>query len=213
MEQDAVRAAEKHLQKTFPCNQAAAHLLVELDGNDEGIVMADCEKVNELAMESGAMDVILADTRARQQEIWALRRSMGLAVKGFSVYKEEDTVVPRNRLPALVKGIKAISAEYGLRTICYGHAGDGNIHANVLKDDMADEKWERVLPEAITRMFELTVSLGGSISGEHGIGYSQRDYLPIAVPPADLAIMKGIKALFDPLNILNPGKIFPLQGP
>lgn len=208
MERDAVRAGEEHLNKTFPFNQAAAQLLVEIDGNDEAQVTEECEKIGQIALEEGALDVLVADTRARQQEIWAIRRSLGVAVKGISIYKEEDTVVPRARLPALVQGLKAISAEYGLRTICYGHAGDGNIHANIVKEDMPLEKWEQVLPEAIRRMFELTVSLGGSISGEHGIGYSQKEYLPIAVGSADLAIMKGIKALFDPLNILNPGKIF-----
>jgi glycolate oxidase len=137
-----------------------------------------------------------------------LRRGIGDAVKSISAYKEEDTVVPRGNMTKLVKGVKSISLKYGLTTICYGHSGDGNIHVNILKDKLDDASWSKYIDTAIREIFELTISLGGTISGEHGIGYSQRQYLPIALSETELELMKKIKLVFDPNNILNPGKIF-----
>ena len=137
-----------------------------------------------------------------------MRRRIGEAVKAISPYKEEDTVVPRAELPRLVKGVREISQRHGLRTISYGHAGDGNLHVNILKDGCSETFWETELPKVIAEIFEYTVSLGGTISGEHGIGYSQKNYLPIACGPAELTAMKSIKDALDPNGILNPGKIF-----
>jgi glycolate oxidase len=125
------------------------------------------------------------------------------------VYKEEDTVVPRYNLVPLLVGVKGIAARYGITTVCYGHAGDGNLHVNILKMDMSDEDWNEKLDLAIREIFELTVSLGGTISGEHGIGYTQKRYLALAFSPAEIVLMKRIKETFDPKGILNPGKIFP----
>lgn len=141
-------------------------------------------------------------------ELWSLRRCIGEAVKSISEYKEEDTVVPRSKIPELIKGVKEISKEYGITTICYGHAGDGNVHVNILKDKLDDETWEKNLEIAIKKIFRLTVSLGGTISGEHGIGYSQKNYLPIALGVEEIILMKSIKSTMDPNNIMNPGKIF-----
>jgi glycolate oxidase len=142
-------------------------------------------------------------------ELWALRRSLGVAVKSESVYKEEDTVVPRGNLVPLLLGVKEIAGRHGIRTVCYGHAGDGNLHVNILKMDMSEEKWTTGLPPLIEEIFKLTVSLGGMISGEHGIGYVQKNYLPLALSPAELGVMRAIKKALDPQGILNPGKIFP----
>jgi glycolate oxidase len=138
-----------------------------------------------------------------------LRRGIGEAVKSISAYKEEDTVVPRACLPQLVRGVKEICARHGLTSICYGHAGDGNVHVNILKNALGDAAWEENSAIAIRDIFRLTVSLGGTISGEHGIGYSQRPYLGIALTDAELDLMRRVKAAFDPSTILNPGKIFP----
>jgi glycolate oxidase len=209
MERAAIHMAEEHLGRPFPNSAAAAQLLVELDGNDEGLIQRDAERVAEIALAQGATDVLAADTPAKMGELWALRRSLGMAVKSVSVYKEEDTVVPRSNLVSLLLGVKDIAARHGIRTVCYGHAGDGNLHVNILKLEMSDEEWERRLPPAIREIFELTVSLGGLISGEHGIGYVQKNYLPIAMTPAEIGIMRTIKHAFDPAGILNPGKILP----
>ena len=111
-------------------------------------------------------------------------------------------------MPALIKGVKEICAEYGITSICYGHAGDGNVHVNILKDKTDNETWEKNIDPAIRKIFELTVSLGGTISGEHGIGYSQKNYLDIAIKESELSLMKEIKKVFDPNGIMNPGKIF-----
>ena len=138
-----------------------------------------------------------------------MRRATGEAVKSLSVYKEEDTVVPRHNLVPLLVGVKAIAARHRITTVCYGHAGDGNLHVNILKMDMSDEEWATRLEPAIREIFELTVSLGGTLSGEHGIGYSQKNFLPIAFNDGEIELMKQIKNAFDPKGILNPGKIFP----
>lgn len=129
-------------------------------------------------------------------------------MKSNSVYKEEDTVVPRAELPTLLKGVKEIGKKYGFKSVCYGHAGDGNLHVNIIKGDLSDEVWEKDLPKGITEIFELCKRLGGTISGEHGIGLVQKPYLPIVFSEYHLSLMKDIKKVFDPNYILNPGKIF-----
>ena len=209
MERAAVKAAEDRLGKKFPNGEAGAQLLIEVDGNHEDALNNDIAVIAEVVEQHHALDVLLAEDRQKVEDVWALRRSMGEAVKSVSVYKEEDTVVPRAHLPQLVKGVKDICAKYGITSICYGHAGDGNVHVNILKDKLDDAAWEKYLDTAIREIFQLTVSLGGTISGEHGIGYSQKSYLPIALSDAELTLMKEIKRTFDPKGILNPGKIFP----
>lgn len=208
MERSAVKAAEERLGKRFPNGEAEAQLLIEVDGNHEDALNHDIEVIAGVVDHHRPLDVLLAEDRQKVEDVWALRRSMGEAVKSISVYKEEDTVVPRAHLPQLVRGVKDICGKFGITSICYGHAGDGNVHVNILKDKLSEEAWEKHIDTAIREIFQLTVSLGGTISGEHGIGYSQKSYLPIALSVAELKLMKEIKRAFDPLGILNPGKIF-----
>ncbi len=209
MERSAVQAAENRLGKKFPNGEAPAQLLIEVDGNHEEALVSEIEAIAEAVSEHNALDVLLAEDRAKVDDVWALRKSIGESVKSISAYKEEDTVVPRSRLPELVRGVKEICARYGITSICYGHAGDGNVHVNILKDRLDDHAWTLHVDTAVREIFQLTVSLGGTISGEHGIGYSQKSYLPIAVSPVELGLMREIKRTFDPNAILNPGKIFP----
>jgi glycolate oxidase len=209
MERDAVQVAEERQGKKFPNSTAGAQLFVEVDGRHEDQVARDLEKVAEVLQSFNPLDLVLADGRQRVEDVWALRRGIGEAVKSISPYKEEDTVVPRSRLPELVRGVKDICTRHRLRSICYGHAGDGNVHVNLLRMDMSDAEWDRSSEAAIQEIFKLTVGLGGTISGEHGIGYSQRSYLPIALSSETIGLMRKIKQAFDPGNILNPGKIFP----
>lgn len=208
MENSAMQAAEKQLGKRFPNGDAAAQLLIEVDGNHEESLMSEIELIGGIVSENGAYDVLLAEDNQKMNEIWALRRCIGEAVKSISEYKEEDTVVPRTKIPELIKGVKEISAKYGITTICYGHAGDGNVHVNILKDKLDEESWHKNIDTAIREIFTLTVSLGGTISGEHGIGYSQKSYLPIALGISEIELMKKIKMTLDPYCIMNPGKIF-----
>lgn len=185
-----------------------AHLLIEVDGNELDVMMRDAEKICEIMTRHECDDILFADTEEQKQNLWKLRRKVGEAVKSNSVYKEEDTVVPRAELPELLRGVKAIGTKYGFKSVCYGHAGDGNLHVNIIKGDMSDDKWNNELPKGIRELFELCVKLGGTISGEHGIGWVQKSYMDIAFTPKSIELQKGIKKLFDPNNILNPGKIF-----
>jgi len=205
---DAINAAEKQLGKSFPNSYAEAQLLIELDGNNEDVLNADVQTIAGTVEKFFAVDIILAEERDKMEELWALRRSVGEAVKSISTYKEEDTVVPRAKLPDLLQGIMDVSKKYNIRIISYGHAGDGNLHVNILKENLTDDYWNTNVKSAIKEIFELAVSLGGTISGEHGIGYSQKEFLSIALSKEEIQLLKNIKKTFDPNNILNPGKIF-----
>lgn len=190
-------------------DEVNAFLMIEFDGDDLDAIFKDCEKVNMVLEEFGCTEVLFADTAQQKEDIWRMRRTMAESVKSNSVYKEEDTVVPRAALPKLVNGIKEIGAKYGFESVCYGHAGDGNLHINIIKAGMSDEDWKHKLKDGIVEIFELTAALGGTISGEHGIGLVQKDYMSIKYSEIHLNLMRNIKAVFDPNGILNPGKITP----
>ena len=185
-----------------------AHLLVEVDGNNIDLLYKDCEKIADVMQKFNCGEILLADTKRQKDQLWKLRRSIGEAVKSNSIYKEEDTVVPRAELPALLQGVKDIGKKYGFQSVCYGHAGDGNLHVNIIKGTMSDQNWNTQITNGIREIFQLTKKLGGTISGEHGIGYVQKDYMDIVLSQKNIEIQKGIKKLFDPNEILNPGKIF-----
>lgn len=185
-----------------------AHLLIEVDGNNMDVLLQDCEQIADIVAGFEADDVMFAETEAQKEALWFLRRRVGEAVKANSVYKEEDTVVPRFELPNLLKGVKEIGEQYGFKSICYGHAGDGNLHINIIKGGMSDEHWKNELPKGIREIFQLTVNLGGTISGEHGIGFVQKSYMDIPFSEVEINLMKQIKLVFDPKGILNPGKIW-----
>jgi glycolate oxidase len=185
-----------------------AYLLIEVDGTELDKLYHDAEKISEVLYNYNVQDILLADTAAQKEYFWKLRRTIGESTKHNNTYKEEDTVVPRAYLPELFSGVKAIGEKYGFRSICYGHAGDGNLHVNILKDELSDEYWNTTIKDGIKEIFELCKKLGGTISGEHGIGLVQKEYMPIVMPAIQLEIMRGIKKVFDPAGILNPGKIF-----
>jgi glycolate oxidase len=185
-----------------------AHLLIEVDGNDMEKLFSDCEKISEVMYDYECGDILLADSQEQKDRLWKMRRLVGEAVKSNSIYKEEDTVVPRAELPTLLVGVKEIGKKYGFKSVCYGHAGDGNLHINIIKGEMSDYDWNNELSKGIREIFKLTKELGGTISGEHGIGLVQKPYLDIVFSEKEINLQKGIKALFDPNNILNPGKIF-----
>lgn len=184
-----------------------ALLLVEIDGNNLDVLFNDCEMISQIMTEHNCDEILMADSAEQKNALWKIRRKVGEAVKSNSVYKEEDTVVPRAELPTLLKGVKEIGAKYGFKSVCYGHAGDGNLHVNIIKGDLNDEIWERELPKGIKEIFTLCKKLGGTISGEHGIGLVQKEYLPIVFPEYQIELMRNIKKIFDPQLILNPGKI------
>jgi len=209
MERDAIDFVLKFVDvKLAVKEEHQAHLLIEVDGHDLDMLFKDCEKITEIMYQYDCDEVLFADTSQQKNDLWRMRRAVGEAVKSHSIYKEEDTVVPRAELPILLKGVKEIGAKYGFRSVCYGHAGDGNLHVNIIKDTMSDTDWETKVPLGIREIFELCVQLKGTISGEHGIGYVQKAYMDIPFEASALTLQKGIKSLFDPNGILNPGKMF-----
>lgn len=186
-----------------------AHLLMEVDGSDEEAVLREAEQLAAVAEEAGALEVLFAQTQAERDALWKLRRRVGEAVKKHSIYKEEDTVVPRAKLPDLLRAVKRIGGEYGFQSVCYGHAGDGNLHVNIVKGSMSDADWHGDrLQQGIRQLFTEVRAMGGTLSGEHGIGLVQKGFMDLAFAPAALDLQRGIKTLLDPKNILNPGKIF-----
>ena len=196
--ESTIQVAENH----------AAHLLIEVDGFDPDQLMVECERIMNVIERFETDEILFADSDAQKNSLWGLRRKAGEAVKSQSIYKEEDTVVPRYHLPELLGHIKRIGSKYGFHSVCYGHAGDGNLHVNILKGNLSDEFWQHELTFAIRELFEEVVKLGGTISGEHGIGLVQKPYMDIVFGEIEIRIMKEIKKVFDPHNILNPGKIF-----
>jgi glycolate oxidase len=210
MEQDSMLAVERLLQKNVPYSDAAAQLLIQLDGNRREAVDADCEVVGELCLAHGARDVLVAQDRRTRDRLWEARRLIIEALKHASpINHMEDVVVPRAQIPALLQGIKEIAARHAVRIVSFGHAGDGNVHVNVLKDDLPDGRWAAVVPPVREEIYHHTLSLGGMITGEHGIGTTRRNYLSMALDETQIQLMRQIKAVFDPNGILNPGKIFP----
>jgi glycolate oxidase len=189
--------------------EPGAYLLIEADGNEPDVLMRSCEAILQVVEAHGAGEVLFAESAAEKDALWRLRRSVPVSVKAHSVYKEEDTVVPRFELPRLLQGVKEIGARHGFTSVCYGHAGDGNLHVNIIRGDLSDAFWEQELPKAIREIFALCVALGGTLSGEHGIGLVQRPYMDIAFTPVQLGLMRRIKTAFDPQGIMNPGKVLP----
>ena len=210
MERDSILAVERLSQKQVPHDDAQAHLLIQLDGNRPEAVDVDYEVVGELCMKHGAREVLVAKDRRTRDRLWEARRLIIEALKHASpINHMEDVVVPRAEIPRLLKGIKEIAARYAVRIVCFGHAGDGNVHVNVLKDDIPGERWEALVPATTEEMYRLALSLGGTITGEHGVGCTRRKYLPMALDAAQIELMRQIRTVFDPHRILNPGKIFP----
>lgn len=211
MERDAIDWTMKYVEGVSVSikDEIQAHLLIEVDGNYPDILFQEAEKIMQVVEQFEIDEVLFADSDEQKNALWKLRRAVGEAVKSNSVYKEEDTVVPRYELPTLLKGVKDIGNKYGFQTVCYGHAGDGNLHINIVKGNMTDENWQTEVPKGVVEIFELTVKLKGTLSGEHGIGYVQKDFMPIAFSEMELELMKGIKKVFDINNIMNPGKILP----
>jgi glycolate oxidase len=210
MERDAIVYAMDFIgEEPVPLGaNEQAHLLIEVDGNDLDTLMLDCEKIVGVVEQFECGEVLFAEDQAKKDQLWKLRRRVGEAVKAQSIYKEEDTVVPRFQLPALLKAVKQVGKLYGFRSVCYGHAGDGNLHVNILRDEMCEEDWNKTVKVGVRELFTQVKELGGTISGEHGIGLVQKDYMDIMFSESHLELMRSIKKVFDPNGILNPGKIF-----
>ncbi len=185
-----------------------AHLLIELDGNNLDLLMTEMEAINFMLSPYDIGEIYFAEDAQQKSELWKLRRRVAEAVKlaGYSI--EEDTVVPRAELPALIRGVKQLGLEYDFQAVCYGHAGDGNLHIRIKKDGVINSQDSPDMIKCLRALFVLVKSLGGTISGEHGIGLIQKGYMDIVFEEKQLELMRQIKRAFDPNNILNAGKIF-----
>jgi glycolate oxidase len=193
-----------------PFDDAAAHLLIQLDGNVEAAVDADFQVVGELCLQHGARDVLVARDRPTRDRLWEVRRKIIEALRNASpINHMEDVVVPRSEIPRLLQGIREIAQQNAVRIVSFGHAGDGNVHVNVLKDDLPMQRWDALVPAVTESVYRLTLGLGGTITGEHGVGATRRKYLPLALDAAQIEVQRRIRAAFDPHGILNPDKIFP----
>ncbi len=210
MERDALEWVSKFLDtSSVPiAPDVQAHLLIETDGNNIEVLMQEMEGISAIVQDFECGEILFAEDAQQKAELWKMRRRVGEAVKSHSIYKEEDTVVPRAELPVLLKGVKDIGRKYGFHSVCYGHAGDGNLHVNIIKGSLTDEAWNGSLKEGIKEIFALVKKLGGTLSGEHGIGLVQKEYMSIIFDETQMRLMKEIKKIFDPNNILNAGKIF-----
>jgi glycolate oxidase len=186
-------------------------LLIELDGSSREKVDEESQKIGELFLQLGALDVYVGNTPTTERKMWAPRVNLAEAFKTICpVQSLEDIVVPTARIPELIRELERLAGKYDILIPCYGHAGDGNLHATpVKKPDTPLEAWKEKLPRILTELYGIVFRLGGTISGEHGIGSKRAAYLPIVMSPELISLQKRIKRLFDPLNILNPGKIFP----
>ena len=189
-------------------DDTAAHLIIEVDGNHLETLMQEMEAISELLAQYDCGEIYFADNATQKAELWKLRRRVAEAVKIAGYTIEEDTVVPRAELPALVHGVKELGKQFGFKAVCYGHAGDGNLHIRIKKEGTENSQDDPEIIRSLRALFELVKSLGGTISGEHGIGLIQKDYMDILFNKTQLELMRGIKKVFDPNNILNAGKIF-----
>ena len=207
---DALKIVSKMVDShVVPVNDdIAAHLIIEVDGNNLDVLMGEMEAIATLLQDFEAGEVFFADDAQQKAELWKLRRRVAEAVKSSGYTIEEDTVVPRAELPALIKGVKALGKKHDFHAVCYGHAGDGNLHVRIHKDGIPNSHGNDEMQLILSELFKLVYSLGGTISGEHGIGLIQKGYMNIVFQEANLRLMREIKKAFDPNNILNAGKIF-----
>lgn len=208
MSRDTILFSEAYLGKKFPDTKNDAYILLTFDGNTDAQVEEDMKKVADLCLSIGALDVYIVDTEERKKSVWSARGAFLEAIKASTTEMDEcDVVVPVNKVDEFIKFTHALADEMEVRIPSFGHAGDGNLHVYICRDELSDEKWQDVLEKCFDRMYKKAEELGGLVSGEHGIGYVKKGYLKKQYGETPIALMQGIKKVFDEKNILNPGKI------
>ena len=208
MEREVISCAETYLGKQFPDTSADAYLLVRLDGASMDALKPSMDVLTDLALSLGAKDVLMADTDERKDSIWSARGAFLEAIKGSTSAMDEcDVVVPRDGIAKFVRATHEISKRYDIRICSFGHAGDGNLHVYVCRDELEEAVWQDRVTKAMDDMYAVAREMGGDVSGEHGIGHAKKAFLCEAVGDVQMELMRGIKAVFDPKGILNPGKV------
>lgn len=207
---DALQISAKAVDSTAVpvTDDVAAHLIIEVDGNHLDTLMLEMDAIANLLTEYEAGEVFFADNALQKEELWKLRKKAAEAVKLAGYTIEEDIVVPRAELPAFITGLKELGKKNNFQSACYGHAGDGNLHVRIKKEGVENSMDDKQLQQSIRALFQLVKQLGGTISGEHGIGLVQKGFLDIVFEETQFRLMRQIKQAFDPNNILNAGKIF-----
>lgn len=210
MTQHTVLTVEKYLERKLPDNSHPAYLIVAVESNSQEDLDLQLETAGEVCLEMGAVDAYIADTASRQQQIWEARKSVFDAYLAMYTLDEADVCIPRNMIPEYIEKATVIGEKYGVILDPVGHAGDGNLHYNIMKpDDMSMEAWPEAMESALSDLIDLSHEMGGTASGEHGLGYTKRHYLEREVGAKQVELMKGIKNVFDPKGILNPSKVWP----
>lgn len=208
LQREVIFAAEEYLGKVFPDKSSDSYLLLTFDGNSKEQVEKDYEKVADLCLEIGALDAYLVDTEERKEAVWSARGAFLEAIHGSTDEMDEcDVVVPRNNVAEFIKYTKILAKEFDIRIPSFGHAGDGNLHVYICKDNMDVELWSKKREDVFKKMYDKSLELGGLVSGEHGIGFAKKEYMFDQYNGGHLNLMVGIKKSFDPKNILNPGKV------
>lgn len=208
MQREVIIAAEQFLGKKFPDNSADAYLLLTFDGNTKEEIEKDYETVANICISEGAYDVYITDTDERKEAVWSARKAFLEAVKASTTEMDEcDVVVPRNKVAEFIKYTDSLQKDYKIRIRSFGHAGDGNLHVYILKDDLDENTWKEKLAAVFDKMYSKAQELGGLVSGEHGIGYAKKEFISSQYGKEYMELMLRIKMAFDPKNILNPGKI------
>ena len=208
MSRDTILFSENYLGKRFPDTKNDAYILLTFDGNSDAQVDADLSAVAELCLSLGALDAYIVDTEERKKSVWSARGAFLEAIKASTTEMDEcDVVVPGNQVDTFIKYTHQLAEEFHVRIPSFGHAGDGNLHVYICRDELNDEDWHRTLNACFDRMYEKAVELGGLVSGEHGIGYAKKEFLRRQYGETPIGLMQGIKQVFDPKNILNPGKV------
>ncbi|HEX9024918.1 MAG TPA: FAD-binding oxidoreductase [Clostridium sp.] len=208
MQKEAILAAEEFLGKSFPDKSSDAYLLLTFDGNSTEEIEKAYENVANICLEAGALDVLISDTEERQESIWSARGCFLEAIKALTSEMDEvDVVVPRNKIGEFVTFTHELEKKANIRIKSFGHAGDGNLHVYILRDELSEDAWHAKLSEVMQIMYDKAKELKGQVSGEHGIGFAKKGYLKQSLPDQCINIMQGIKLAFDPRNILNPGKV------
>ncbi len=211
MDHRSIEAAYDYTGERLPHPEVGAMLLIEVDGTSEERVEDDVNSLIDVCLESGALDIFVGNTPRDERRMWRPRQEMAEALKAICpVQSLEDIVVPMAQIPDLVAELGRLSASHDVLIPCYGHAGDGNLHATVVKKpETSMEVWEEKLPAILEELYTLVAGLGGTISGEHGIGSKRAQYLPLVMDDTLIDLQRRVKQVFDPHHILNPGKIFP----
>lgn len=209
MERQTILAAEEYLGKKFPDSSSDAYLLITVDGNTSEVVNVELDNIAKLCLDKGALDAFIVDTEERKQSVWSARGAFLEAIKASAGEMDEcDVVVPRSCVAKFIKYTHDLSKELNIRIPSFGHAGDGNLHVYVCRDELSEKEFQNKLSQAFNKMYGYAATLSGLVSGEHGVGYAKKEYMATLYGPVQIELMRGIKSVFDPKNILNPNKIF-----